>query len=190
MDNVARVRFRPRRYVWVEFADSLDREISCRVLRFSRPVFSSHQKLEFYEMCCDLVWFVMSSISRATAPVFPRHHKLKFALISFGSRPGLKKDPILGIELVHLKDRYGPVLFGELAIRDKTRQVFIYNTCWHLSKSMIFFTSSRIIINVSILLFMNLWPKCLHCNNKTDLVTRLTQVKQVEHLLTDEQPRS
>lgn len=37
---------------------------------------------------------------------------------------------------------------------------------------------------------MNLWPKCLHRNNKTDLVTRLTQVKQVEHLLTDEQPRS
>ena len=63
----------------------------------------------------------MSSIGRATAPVFPRHHKLKFDLILFGSRPGLKKDPILGIELVHFKDRYGPVLFGELAIRDKTR---------------------------------------------------------------------
>ena len=37
----------------------------------------------------------MSSISRATAPVFPCHHKLKFDLISFGSRLGLKKDLIL-----------------------------------------------------------------------------------------------
>ena len=63
--NVARVRFRPRRHTWAEFVGSL-LSLLCydsflfQILRFS--TLTKSQKFDL--ICCDLVWFVISSISK------------------------------------------------------------------------------------------------------------------------------